>query len=50
MGPVAVCLELSRKFFGHYSVFHISLLQRYLAGGDGVEPLEPVISKDADKH
>ena len=50
MGIVAVQLELSRKLHGHHLVFHLLLLCRYLPGSDGVEPLAPVIIKDADEY
>ena len=50
MGTVAVRLELSIKLHKHHPVFHASLLCRYLPGGDGVEPLAPMIVEDVDEH
>ena len=33
-----------------HPVFHVSLLRRYHAGGDGVEPPEPVVVDDEDQY
>lgn len=46
VGPVAVRLELSGKLRGVHPVFHISLVRRYTAGGDGVDPPDPVVIDD----
>ena len=43
VGPVACKLDLKGKLKGVHNVFHVSLLKRHQAGGDGVAPPEPVI-------
>ena len=43
VGPVAVCLALTRKLWGLHLVFHVSLLRRYKPGGDGVKPPPTII-------
>ena len=49
VGPVACKLELGSRLKGIHDVFHVSLLKKYEAGGDGETPPEPfVIDGDAE--
>ena len=41
IGEVAYCLDLKGRFICVHFVFHESLLCRFVAGGDGIEPPEP---------
>ena len=50
VGPVAVHLALTRKLWGLHLVFHISLLHRYEPGGDGVEPLPPIVADEEEVY
>ena len=50
MGPVAVHLKLSGKLCGHHPVFHVSLLHKYLPGGDGVNLEALLIIEDVDEY
>ena len=50
MGPLAVCLALTRKLWGLHLVFHISLLCRYKPGGDGVEPPPPIVVDEEETY
>ena len=43
-------MELSRKLFRHYLVFHILLLFRYLIGSDIEQPTVPNIMEDEDEY
>ena len=42
-GPVTCQLELGSRLKGVHNVFHVSLLKKYEAGGDGVTPPEPIV-------
>ena len=50
VGPVAVCLMLTRKLRGLHPVFHISLLCRYKPSGDGVKPLPPIVVNEEEEY
>ena len=50
MGPVAVRLKLSGQVSRYYLVFYISLLGRYLPGGDREKPLAQVFIEDANEY
>ena len=50
VGPVAVCLALTRKLQGLHLVFHISLLCRYEPGGDGVKPPPPIVVDEEEEY
>ena len=50
MGPVAVCLALTRKLQGLHPVFQISLLRRYKPGGDRVEPPPPIVVDEEEEY
>ena len=50
LGPVAVPLEISGKLHGHYPVFYVLLLHKYLLSSDVVEPPAPVIVEDSDEY
>ena len=50
VGPVAVCLALTRKLRGLHPVFHISLLRRYEPSGDGVEPPPPIVVDEEKEY
>ena len=43
VGPVACKLELGSRLKGVHDVYHVSLLKKYEAGGDGVTPPEPIV-------
>ena len=47
IGEVAYCLDLKGRFIRVHPVFHMTLLRRFIAGGDGVEPPEPIEVKDS---
>ena len=40
-------MELSKKLFRYYPVFHVSLLCRYLPRGNGVKP--PTLVKEENE-
>ena len=42
IGEVAYCLDLNGRFTHVYPVFYMSLLCRFVASGDGIEPAEPI--------
>ena len=42
IGEVAYRLDLKGQFTHVHPVFHVSLLCRFVAGGDGIEPPEPI--------
>ena len=46
IGDVAYCLDLKGQFTHVQLVFHVSLLRRFVAGGDGIEPPEPIEVED----
>ena len=46
IGEVAYHLDLKGRFTHVHLVFHVSLLHRFVAGGDGIEPPEPIEIKD----
>ena len=50
VGPVAVCLALTRKLQGLHPVFHVSLICKYKPGGDGVEPLPPIVVDKEEEY
>ena len=50
MGPVAVCLALTKKLRGLHPVFHVTLLCRYEPGGDGVKTSPPSVVDDKEEY
>ena len=46
IGEVAYRSDLKGRFTHDYPVFHMSLLRRFIAGSDGIEPPEPIEVKD----
>ena len=50
VGPVAVCLALTRKLRGLHPVFHVSLVFRYKPGGDGVKPQPPIVVDKEEEY
>ena len=46
IGEVAYHLDLKGWFTCVHPVFHVSLLCRFVAGGNGIEPPEPIEVKD----
>ena len=46
IGEVAYCLDLKGWLTCINPVFHVSLLRRFVAGGDGIKPPEPIEVKD----
>ena len=46
IGEVAYRLDLKGQFTHVHPAFHVSLLRRFIAGGDGIEPPEPIEVKD----
>ena len=46
LGEVAYRLDLKGQFTHVHPVIHVSLLHRFVAGGDGIEPPEPIEVKD----
>ena len=46
IGEVAYCLDLKGHFTGVCHFFHVSLLRRFIAGGNGIDPLDPNEAKD----
>ena len=46
IGEVAYHLDLKGRFTCIYPVFHMSLLRRFIASGDGIEPPEPFEVED----
>ena len=45
-GEVSYHLDLKGWFTHIHPVFHVSLLRRFVAGSDGIEPPEPIEVKD----
>ena len=43
---VAYCLDLKGRFTHVHPIFHVSLLRRFVAGGNGIEPFEPIEVED----
>ena len=50
VGPVAVCLVLTKKLGGLHPVFHVYLLRRYKPSGDGVEPPPPIVVDEEKEY
>ena len=46
IGEVAYHLDLKVRFTCIHPVFHISLLSRFVASGDRIEPAEPIEVED----
>ena len=46
LGKVAYHLDLKGRFKRVHHVFYVSLLRRFVAGGDGIKPPEPIEVKD----
>ena len=42
IGEVAYHLDLKDRFTRVHPVFHVSLLRRFVAGSNGIEPTEPI--------
>ena len=47
IGEVAYRLNLKGRFTCIHHVFHVSLLRRFVASSDGIEPPEPI---EVEKH
>ena len=50
VGPVAVCLALTRKLQGLHPIFHNYLLHRYEPSGDGVETPPPIVVDEEEEY
>ena len=50
IGEVAYCLDLKGRFACVHPVFHVSLLRRLVAGGDGIEPPKPIEVEDTKEY
>ena len=50
VGPVAICLVLTKKLQGLHLVLHVSLLYRYKPSGDGVVPLPPIVMNEEEEY
>ena len=46
IGEVAYPLDLKGWFTSVHAVFHVSLLRRFVAGSNGIEPPQPIEVKD----
>ena len=46
IGEVAYRLDLKSQFTCVQPIFHVSLLSRFVAGGNGIEPPELIEVKD----
>ena len=46
IGEVAYHLDLKGRFKRVYPILHVSLLRRFVAGSDGIEPPEPIEVED----
>ena len=46
IGEVAYHLDLKGRFTHVHPVFHVSLLRRFVAGSNGIEPPEPIEVND----
>ena len=46
IGEVAYHLDLKGQFTHVHPVFHMSLLHRFVAGGNAIEPPEPIEVED----
>ena len=46
IGEVAYCLDLKGRFTHIHPVFHVSLLCRFVASSDGIEPPEAIEVKE----
>ena len=46
IGEVAYRLDLKGQFTRVHPVFHVSLLRRFVAGGNGIEPPELIEVKN----
>ena len=46
IGEVAYHLDLKGQFTRVHPVFHVSLLRRFVASGDGIKPPEPIEVED----
>ena len=46
IGEVAYHLDLKGWFTCIHPIFHVSLLHRLVAGGNGIEPHEPIEVED----
>ena len=42
IGEVVYHLDLKGRFTCVHPVLHVSLLRRFIAGGNGIEPPEPI--------
>ena len=42
IGEVAYRLDFKGWFTHVYPIFHVSLLRRFVASGDGIEPPKPI--------
>ena len=47
IGEVAYFLDVKGRFTCVYPVFHVSLLRRFVAGGDRIKPPETIEAKEA---
>ena len=46
IGEVTYRLDLKGRFTRVHPIFYVSLLRRFVAGSDGIEPLEPIEVED----
>ena len=46
IGEVAYHVDLMGWFTCVHSIFHVSLLRRFVASGNGIEPPEPIEVED----
>ena len=46
IGEVAYHLDLKGWFTHVHPIFHVSLLRRFVVGGDGIEPPGPIAVED----
>ena len=50
IGEVTYHLDLKGRFTRVHPIFHVSLLCRFVASGDGIEPPEPIEVKDTQEY
>ena len=47
---VVYCLDLKGQFTYIHPVFHVSLLRKFVAGGNGIEPPELIEVEDTKEY
>ena len=50
IGDVAYCLDLKGRFTRVHPIFHMSLLHRFVASSDRIEPPEPIEFEDTKEY